>query len=494
MPKIKIKRGSASELSDKKLLSGELALATDTQRLYAGNSDSDDGTSLENADNVSVKYAERIGSSKNSHPSIGGDTDESGSGSGYHYGLKPVYVNSDGQVVAASLTHGSIANPVYVQSGGISRCTATVGGDDHAESPDETGKGMTPIFMGNGEFREATESHGTEDQPVYILNGKIVPGYKYGGGTKVTLNDSDKGHNVATIYAPENKPSTSGAKLLVGLYSRSDPYWSAGNFGSDSTHPVYFSDNGAVSVADKYAGGSRVKLNGNTYAPDPKIYAPIVGASREKQLLWADSDGNPVWANSVVGGSLKPIYISSTGIPTACGTGSNLGNSNKPVYMYSDGTLTECNLYAGGTRLNVNGNNYTASATIYAPSIKPSTAKNVLCMSDSDSNPSWKDAPYAAVVWSNDYSTETEVTVNDMVDGIYAVFALRNSDQEYYTFYLVIHSTANAEFNSTSYMSDTPARVSVHAESNGNGDVKFSFLKEIVSSFYFRRIYKVANL
>ena len=252
MPKIKIKRGTASELSDKTLSSGELALSTDTQHLYAGTSD--EGTSLSDSDNVSVKYAEKIGSSKSSHPSIGGDTNEDGHGSSPHYGLKPVYVNSDGEITAATRDHGNSTTPVYVKDGGIQRCTGNVGGDD---------------------------------TPVYKSDGTITPCTKYGGGTKVTLNGTPLGGQDATIYAPTDVPTggVAGTRILL-CQLNGTPFWSTGSAGA-ANKPMYLY-NGRLLSGDKYAGGTNVTLNGTPKgAADASFYAPeSIGSAGN--IVWTD--------------------------------------------------------------------------------------------------------------------------------------------------------------------------------------------------------------
>lgn len=51
-----------------------------------------------------------------------------------------------------------------------------------------------------------------------------------------------------------------------------------------------------------------------------------------------------------------------------------LGDNNTPIY-FDAGKPTECDKYAGGTRLNVNGADYTETATIYAPVDAPANSK-----------------------------------------------------------------------------------------------------------------------
>lgn len=134
------------------------------------------------------------------------------------------------------------------------------------------------------------------------------------------------------------------------------------NEAASVTHELGFSVNGA----------SREYFNGSSDKDIPTFYAPTSGATRANQLLISDSSSShlPTWTSGLIGGATTPLYV----------------NGN--------GEITSCDQYAGGTRLNVNGDAYTSSATIYAATAV-GTSGQVLISSGS-----------AAPTWTNQSSLQ----------------------------------------------------------------------------------------
>lgn len=219
MPKIKIKRGS---LTPSSLDDGELYLANggDAEgKLYAGTSEGDTNT-----DKVRVKYADnstyasKIGN-ENSHSGIGYDRDESGHGSGSK-GMSPVYVNESGEVVPASLSHGSGVNPIYMNNGAIRGSDSDVG-DIH-----------TPMFLSGGEMTPCTDANGDSSVdaayatkigkhdshpqkgnpqcPIYI-NGDGEPAKVTADNPTVTLTDNNR----IASFSYDNESSAEGLYIVV---------------------------------------------------------------------------------------------------------------------------------------------------------------------------------------------------------------------------------------------------------------------------------------
>lgn len=404
MPKIKIKRGTNLSTSTDKLLSGELAIDTSSKRLYAGDTDNNGGKEIKDCNDVVVKgadYASKIGT-KDSQSPIGS-------------AIKPIYVASDGTVTQSN---------------------ASVGTDETTADPTDSTKGLKPIVMASGNFVAATESHGTDDQPVYVDSGKIIPGQKYGGGTKVTLNGTDKGQNTATIYAPSSAPSSGSPDHKIAVYDieQSGAVWSNDNIGHEDKEgftPIYMSNgrflaasrtfgsqtqpvymySGAIEECNVYAGGTKVTLNGTQKGGmSASFYAPESAGSTDNQIaLWSTSDGKPKWKASSIGASTQPVYISSNG----------------KVYPGS--------LYAGGTNVTLNGSSKGAStATIYAPETAGSGSK-VCAWNSSGNKPSWRSG--VEVSWEDKGSS-----LSFSERGIYAIYA-KHGSKYYHTFIVVFPSS-----------------------------------------------------
>ena len=82
-----------------------------------------------------------------------------------------------------------------------------------------------PIYFEGGIPKASNGTEGTSTKPVYLSNGTITAGSTYAGGTKVTLNNSDKGASTASFYAPTAGGTTS--QVLVGGGTTSAPTWKA---------------------------------------------------------------------------------------------------------------------------------------------------------------------------------------------------------------------------------------------------------------------------
>ena len=123
---------------------------------------------------------------------------------------QPVYFDSNGSPAACSATVGSISKPVFMSAGTITECSANIRG---------TAK---PVYMSGGAITACSSTVGTSSKPVYMSSGTITEGSTYAGGTKVTLNGTNKGASTASFYAPTG--SGTAGQILVSNGSRA-PSW-----------------------------------------------------------------------------------------------------------------------------------------------------------------------------------------------------------------------------------------------------------------------------
>lgn len=294
MPKIKIKRGSQTSSSKPTLDDGELYLADDgggEGKLYAGTSDGDTNT-----DKVRVKYSDnsnysaKIGT-ESSHGAIGGDTDEDG-GSGGHYGLKPVYVNSNGEITAATGSHGNSTTPVYVEDGGIRRCNGSVGGNTPTTTENPSG-GYKPVHMGSGSIIGSSANLGNIDNPVFMQDGSIRP--------------------ISGVYEDDNQHAANVFGADEGYGGEYYPVYVSATHSQDNPYIVY-----GLKHSPKYAGGTKMTVNGTNYgANDKSVYAPTTSGSTGRLLFSRGSGNAPAWSQS--SGSVGQILVSN-------------GNGNDPEW------------------------------------------------------------------------------------------------------------------------------------------------------------------
>ena len=107
----------------------------------------------------------------------------------------------------------------------ITSGTTVVKEAEHAESADEATRATSADSAANASTLGATDTDtGSTTQPIYLDNGVAKVGSTYAGGTKVTLNGSDKGGSTASFYAPTSV-GTSGYILTSTGSTTKVPTW-----------------------------------------------------------------------------------------------------------------------------------------------------------------------------------------------------------------------------------------------------------------------------
>lgn len=200
-----------------------------------------------------------------------------------------------------------------------------------------------------------------------------------------------------------------------------------------STKPVYFSRDGVVAEADTYAGGTKVTLNGNDKGSNSaSFYAPTLygtfgyiltaGEGENVPPKWTDPSSISVGYANTAGHANYVRYASSSGYANALGTSSanytkttlddalnakqntipETGTSIEPVYFSSDGQVTKANLYAGGTKVTLNGNDKGSdSASFYAPTSNGTAGYVLTSGSGTGVPPTWTDPSSLSVKYAN---------------------------------------------------------------------------------------------
>jgi len=114
------------------------------------------------------------------------------------------------------------------------------------------GSAKKPIYFDGGIPKASDGTEGTSTKPVYLSSGTITAGSTYAGGTKVTLNNSDKGASTASFYAPTTGGTTS--QVLIGNGTTSAPVWT----NISSLVPTN------AGTADAFSSAATVALTGDT--------------------------------------------------------------------------------------------------------------------------------------------------------------------------------------------------------------------------------------
>lgn len=239
-------------------------------------------------------------------------------------------------------------------------------------------------------------------------------------GTSVTLNGTDSQGKYISIYAP-NKVGTKGA-ILLSDGSNKAPVWSNSSKGS-TTQPLYIKNDGVLTAGSKYAGGTKVTLNGaDKGSADANIYAAESAEDTDKNKLLKCNGKNsePTWiaqndlsvgtagkatdvdlacsgsgtnSISIQAGSGTKASFTINNVTNAASatnsdfankikTSSKIGDVNNPVYVADDGTVTP-----GKSIPKLNGSDQDTAISFYAP-IQSGTAGQVL-KSKGSGAPEW---------------------------------------------------------------------------------------------------------
>ena len=135
------------------------------------------------------------------------------------------------------------------------------------------GVALSSIFeTGNTTVKSATTAAkvgssdvGTLTEPIYLVGGTPTKASKYAGGTKITLNNADKGASTASVFAPESG-GTSGYVLVSGG-ANSAPTWTNPSYvavGSASTATSATKDGSNNTITAHYAHSITSSYNSST--------------------------------------------------------------------------------------------------------------------------------------------------------------------------------------------------------------------------------------
>lgn len=194
-----------------------------------------------------------------------------------------------------------------------------------------------------------------------LQNGPTL--FVYGGAQIISNTALNGGLTVGTENSP--KPTTLYGKLTV-------------KSGAEITGDL------TVSATNISSGKLTVTSNGVT------IFGNILPGNNATYNLGSDSTGkvykwNNVYANTFNGALIGNASSASTAFKLTLSQ--NYGSNIKPVYFTTSGVPIECEPYAGGTRLNINGNSYTSSKTIYAPTSSGKSGQ--ILVSNGSGEPIW---------------------------------------------------------------------------------------------------------
>ena len=200
---------------------------------------------------------------------------------------------------------------------------------------------------------------GSSTQPVYVsASGTVSAGSTYAGGTKVTLNGSDKGGSTASFYAPTSA-GTSGYFLKSN--GSGEPSW------QQPIGVTELSESNYVRIADLNAGIYALTKNGAKYVyyngnksdtvhidglgTEPTTL--IVNNGTSNKSWFAVTESGIVWGktNSTTGSSSISDLTTTSSVTQSSSKPITSGGVYDALQNYVSNTVTQ--LYGGGTGSNI---------------------------------------------------------------------------------------------------------------------------------------------
>ncbi len=185
------------------------------------------------------------------------------------------------------------------------------------------------ITIASGDGQGQLKINGT-NYNITSLAANSSPTFEYASINETLTTKKLKGIGTAGVY----NASEYGKGYLVGTTTQAKV--------GDTNLPVYINTNGVITTCDKYAGGTKLKLNGNNYVSDTAIYAPTQGGEANLVLISQGTGQTPIWGKPL---DAEPLYLhtfqcfydASTN-PSCRISFSLLTRSNTPI-IHSNGTF-----------------------------------------------------------------------------------------------------------------------------------------------------------
>ena len=266
----------------------------------------------------------------------------------------------------------------------------------------------------NESDRESNKNLGSATKPVYLMRASYTddhdyyykPCSLYAGGTKVTLNGTNKGASDVSFYAPTSYGSS--GQFLKANGENNAPTWETVTIPTKSSwnyDDVYVKYTAAQSLTDAQKTQARSNIGAGTssftgYTSSNKLHTDYINNAAGWTSVTETTVSN--WGFTKNTGTVTSVRVQAgTGLSSSTSTAqtsslnttisiadgykllttteyntlnakqdkiSALGTTTKPIYFSSNGVVSACLNYGGGTKVTLNGTEHKGSnATMYAP-------------------------------------------------------------------------------------------------------------------------------
>ena len=262
------------------------------------------------------------------------------------------------------------------------------------------GSKTKPVYLApvtNGRYSSADQAY--QESSAYVCD-------EYAGGTKVTLNGTNKGASDASFYAPTSYGSS--GQFLKSAGANAAPTWETVTIPTKESwnyDDVYVKYTATQSLTDAQKTQARTNIGAGTsnftgYTDTNKLSTDYIN----NKAGWTSVTETTVsgWGFTKNVGTVTSVRVQTgTGLSSSTSTAqtstlnttisiadgykllttneyntlnnkqdkiSSSGTTIKPVYFSSDGVVSACLNYAGGTKVTLNGTEHKGTvATMYAP-------------------------------------------------------------------------------------------------------------------------------
>ena len=262
------------------------------------------------------------------------------------------------------------------------------------------GSKTKPVYLApvtSGRYSSADQAY--QESSAYVCD-------EYAGGTKVTLNGTNKGASDASFYAPTSYGSS--GQFLKSAGANAAPTWETVTIPTKESwnyDDVYVKYTATQSLTDAQKTQARTNIGAGTsnftgYTDTNKLSTDYIN----NKAGWTSVTETTVsgWGFTKNVGTVTSVRVQTgTGLSSSTSTAqtstlnttisiadgykllttneyntlnnkqdkiSSSGTTIKPVYFSSDGVVSACLNYAGGTKVTLNGTEHKGTvATMYAP-------------------------------------------------------------------------------------------------------------------------------
>ena len=261
------------------------------------------------------------------------------------------------------------------------------------------GQVITSIGNGKTEWRTPSVATSSSSGGATTITINKTAGVTGSGNTLSTYDTTTIDSKIAAVDQFKYKVSTDAASTPEGIKWHSDSTTITGTLKASASTEfcIYLVPDSSDVESGAYIEYMTVK-NGTTYRWEPigttRVRIPEYSIANDgENKIQLKKDGTKVGSSVTINNVANADTASKLGSNT-------VGSTTEPIYL-NNGTATKCSLYAGGTKVTLNGvPNGSSAVSFYAP-IGAGTSGQILVSKGDKTAPAWSSWTTAGLLKTN---------------------------------------------------------------------------------------------